>query len=291
MTDPYSVIGEFTEPEEQTTLDPIGRDRAPDLTNGAGSWGALIPTEMQTAPIRSDYGLNAVLDASLAGHARLIQNLAAEHSRLIELGQRQSLDRDQFMRRERLSMALEEATHAASSHGLGQADIADSVAAGSEGIYWHERPGARHLGRIEQLTAALAASAPSELDRVNTELAAEKQHNRQLSVDNAALHTQLETMNSHVMARWSDVTATDIARSQDPVTSTPHRGPEPTVGQANTPLNVAFNLDPPGAAIGESVAALGPARAGSEWSAPGDDRGAAAMRSEYGQATGAGADA
>lgn len=114
----------------------------------------LVPAVVRDAPIAFSYTDIADRQAEQAAMLREVQNLAAEHTRLVDHwdGPREE-DQARIERLELLRDGLGQARFDALESGLDQADVDAAYHAGLEGTRWSEQPAHPHLGHIEQLTA------------------------------------------------------------------------------------------------------------------------------------------
>ncbi|WP_433206701.1 hypothetical protein ACQP1G_20535 [Nocardia sp. CA-107356] len=262
MTDPHPATNH---PQSQRLSSPP----APDPTMAGQNLptrNALIPPNIQTAPVGFDYTLNAIEDASLAGYARDIQNLEAQHTLLAEQAEREGFDPARIRQLERLNAAISAATRDAARSGLDQTDIDASYRAGRDGVFWHERPGARYLGRIEQLGTELAAAraeaaqVKTERDRLETDLVA-------VTNANTELDRQVARMQSEVLDKWMTRDIVDFVRNPYPSAAV---GPEAAVTQPDIPVVAAEGGEPAaGQVIGEAIGAVIPDGTNTHWSPSG----------------------
>lgn len=262
MTDPHpaAIHPEVHRPSISPAPDPTVAGQNLPTRN------ALIPPDIQTAPVGVDYTLNAIEDASLAGYARDIQNLEAQHTHVAEHAEREGFDPARIRQLERLNAALSAATRDAARGGLDQTDIDASYRAGRDGVYWHERPGARYLGRIEQLSAELEAAraetaqVKDERDRLETDLVAATNANTELD-------RQLAQMQGEVLDKWMTRDIVEFARNPYPSAAV---GPEAALTQPDIPVVAAEGTEPvTGQVIGEAIDAVIPDGTSTDWSPPG----------------------
>jgi hypothetical protein len=115
---------------------------------------SLVPALVRDAQITFGYTDIADRQAEQAAMLREVQNLAAEHTRLVDHwdGPREQ-DQARIERLELLRDGLGQARFDALESGLDQAVVDAAYHAGLEGTRWSERPAHPHLGQIEQLTA------------------------------------------------------------------------------------------------------------------------------------------
>ncbi|MFX0574669.1 hypothetical protein [Nocardia nepalensis] len=127
-------------------------------TDAALNWEevhtSLVPAVIRDAQITFDYTDIADRHAEQAAMLREVQNLAAEHTRLVDHwdGPREE-DQARIERLELLRDGLGQARIDALESGLDQADVDAAYHAGLEGSRWSEQPAHPHLGHIELLTA------------------------------------------------------------------------------------------------------------------------------------------
>ncbi|WP_157116970.1 hypothetical protein [Nocardia vaccinii] len=117
-----------------------------------------VPPWLRDGPVTQTYGRRAAHDAIAAARLREVQNLAA-----ITAGHVQgvTLDDDPDTQQQLLAAALGHACQAAAATGIADEHIQAARDLGESGVPWVHAPAHRHLGRIEQLTAELAAAHTS----------------------------------------------------------------------------------------------------------------------------------
>ncbi|MFD4407575.1 hypothetical protein ACFWPH_32900 [Nocardia sp. NPDC058499] len=123
-----------------------------DLDTGAEARAALLPAERRTAPIVYDYSGEAESEARQIAALRQLQDLTAEHTRLVGRWEGTlDSDQDQIERLEQLIAAARSVRTAALTDGAAPADVDAVYHAGCGGTYWSDRPGSPRMGRIASL--------------------------------------------------------------------------------------------------------------------------------------------
>lgn len=155
----------------------------------------LIPTDLQHAPIEHDFSADAARDDLHTTHLRGLQNLAVEASREQHPPGQTSTAQPWLASTPRsaaLETALRAATRDATAEGVPAEKIARAVDLGRTGVYWHQQPSDHMLGRLEQLSAALAAA----------------------EMDAAALRALVDQVPEFVLEAWSRKVAHDLTSTQ-----------------------------------------------------------------------------
>ncbi|MFD8248131.1 hypothetical protein [Nocardia sp. NPDC059691] len=153
----------------------------------------LVPPDLQEAPIDYDFSADAARDDLHTKHLRGLQNLAAEASREqrpAEQAPTQHAWLASTPRSAALQTALRAATRDATADGVPGEKIARAVDLGRTGVYWHQQPSDRTLGRFEKLNAAVAAA----------------------EMDAAALRALVERVPRFVAEEWNRTVARDLRK-------------------------------------------------------------------------------
>ncbi|MEW1736260.1 hypothetical protein AB0346_09970 [Nocardia beijingensis] len=187
----------------------------------------LIPTDLQQAPIEHDFSADAARDDLHTKHLRGLQNLAVEASREHNPPGQTPTAAPWLAATPRsaaLETALRAATRDATADGVPAEKIERAVDLGRTGVYWHQQPSDRTLGRLEQMNAALAAA----------------------EMDAAALRALVDQVPQFVLQAWSQKVAHDLSPTQSASATAAHPSlassitTDPTVehSAANTPSTI-----------------------------------------------------
>ncbi|MGV9822954.1 hypothetical protein [Nocardia xishanensis] len=145
-----------------------------DLDRGEHEHTALLPERLRSAPVAGASTGEPDREADQIAALRDLQNLTAEHARLVENWD-SSPEHDQahIARLESLLSAARTARMTAGDAGVPLADIETVYLAGREGTYWHQQPGDPQPGNRDrqlepdrlpagaEIEAAIEAAIPS----------------------------------------------------------------------------------------------------------------------------------